>query len=87
LTVKTEVTVAPEISVTPVGLNFQLRPEDGVFVDRVNAPLKPFWLAIEIDDVAEPPWEGEIDVGFAETVKSGGAGAAELTLNIPTMLG
>jgi hypothetical protein len=82
-----EVTVPPEVSVTPVGFAFQLSPEDGVFVDRVNDPLKPFWLAIEIDDVAEPPWGAETDVGFAETVKSGAAGAAELTLNVPTMLG
>jgi hypothetical protein len=71
--------MAPDVSVTPVELSLQLRPEEGVFVDNVNCPLNPFWLAIEIDDVAEDPWSAEIDVGLAETVKSGEAGAAFTT--------
>jgi hypothetical protein len=71
LTVKTEMTVAPEVNVTPVGFRLQLRPEDGAFVDKVNAPLKPYWLVIEIDDVADDPGWMVRELWLADMLKSG----------------
>lgn len=84
MTVKMEVTVAPEVSVTPAGLTFQLRPEDGVFVDKVTVPLKPFRLVSVMVEIAELPCWTFTLVGFDEIEKSGGGGGA-LTINCPVI--
>ena len=84
MTVKIEVTGAPEVSVTPVGLIFQLRPEDGVFVDKVTVPLKPFRLVSVIVEMAELPCWTFILVGLDEIEKSG-VGGGELTMNCPVI--
>ena len=69
---------------TPVGLIFQLRPEDGVFVDKVTVPLKPCRLVSVMVEMAELPCWTFILVGLDEIEKSG-VGGGELTMNCPVI--
>ena len=83
-TVRTEVTVAPEVNVTAVGFRLQPRPEDGAFVDNISGPLKPFRLVRVMVEMTELPCWMVILVGFDEMEKSGVGGGA-LTMNCPVI--
>src|SRR5437773_2816685 len=69
--VRVEVAVPPEVKETVVGFRVAVKPA-GAFADNPTLPENPLRLLTVIVDVAEWSWERVIDVGFAETVKSGG---------------
>jgi len=77
--VRVEVAVPPEVKETVVGFRVAVKPA-GAFADNPTLPENPLRLLTVIVDVAEWSWERVIDVGFAETVKSGGE-APTTTLN------
>ena len=59
---------------TLFGVRLQDSPVDGEIVDeRVTAPVNPLTEATVIVEVPDELMVTEIDVGFADTVKSGAA--------------
>jgi hypothetical protein len=77
--VRVEVAVPPEGTDTVPGLNVSVNPEI-VLADRETVPEKPFWLVIVIVEVPGVCWVAVIDVGFAETLKSGGGNTVKVRL-------
>ena len=70
--VRVEVAVPPEVKDTVVGLKVVVKPAE-TLADNPTFPENPLRLLTVIVEVAVWPWERVIDVGFAETVKSGEA--------------
>ena len=71
MTDRVAVPLPPEERETVDGLSERVRLDDELVADRATVPAKPLRLDRVIVEVAVDPALALIDVGFAETLKSG----------------